>query len=288
MNQIYHRIQRNDLTGRKFGKLTVLGPTEQREGHYVVWRCRCDCGKECTVSTYHLHSSAAVSCGCLPKPRSSAPLDLTGMRFGSLTALERGPNKRGRTAWRCRCDCGKEKLVTTQDLRRGSVKSCGCMAHSSPGYRDLAGRRIGYLTVLCKTEKRDYKGSVLWKCRCDCGNVVLYSEDALVHSRTVSCGCYRKNVVMKAIAEKPHRFGGTCVERLHVQKPRPDNKSGHVGIHKVNENCYRASIGFQGKKYHLGTYPTLEEAITARRRGEEMHLAFLNQYYRERAESGEK
>lgn len=44
------------------------------------------------------------------------PIDLTGRRFGALVALRRGPHKGRRTAWWCRCDCGRRTLVATASL----------------------------------------------------------------------------------------------------------------------------------------------------------------------------
>lgn len=56
-----------------------------------------------------------------------AAADLTGRRFGSLVALEReGATRWGTPLWRCRCDCGTEKLVASHNLLGGSTKSCGC------------------------------------------------------------------------------------------------------------------------------------------------------------------
>lgn len=278
-------FQVKDLTGMRFGKLTVAALTEKREARYSVWHCKCDCGKECDVDSKRLQRGTITDCGCDVKRRSTTPLDLTGERYGSLTVLERAENKGSRTAWRCRCDCGKETVVCTHDLRAGHTKSCGCKSRSSFYYRDLTGQRFGRLTVLEKTDQRNYKGSVLWLCHCDCGNDVTHSEDALMHNRIKSCGCYRKTEICQKINEKLHRIEGTCIERLNVQKPRSDNMSGHVGIHKINDNRYRAMIGFQGKRYYLGTFPTLEDAIDARRRGEQMHVDFLDRYYQTYAEN---
>ena len=74
--------------------------------------------------------------------------DLTGHVFGHLTALYRTENKRGRTCWMCRCDCGKEKAATAQDLKAGKVKSCGCHTHDHDHNRiDLTGRKFGRLTA---------------------------------------------------------------------------------------------------------------------------------------------
>ena len=53
-------------------------------------------------------------------------LDLTGQRFGRITVLRPAENIGGRTAWVCRCDCGQEAVIRTNNLRRGRTKSCGC------------------------------------------------------------------------------------------------------------------------------------------------------------------
>ena len=53
-------------------------------------------------------------------------LDLTGQRFGKLTALHRGERIGGGAAWVCRCDCGQKVVVRSDNLRNGRTKSCGC------------------------------------------------------------------------------------------------------------------------------------------------------------------
>jgi len=53
-----------DLTGKKFGKLTVLQRVENgKSGAY--WLCKCECGKTNVVSSCNLKNSAVKSCGCL-------------------------------------------------------------------------------------------------------------------------------------------------------------------------------------------------------------------------------
>ena len=54
-----------NLIGQKFNKLLVLEKTSQREGGSIVWKCKCDCGKECFASTRGLCSGNKKSCGCL-------------------------------------------------------------------------------------------------------------------------------------------------------------------------------------------------------------------------------
>ena len=57
---------------------------------------------------------------------STKRLDLTGQRYGKLTVLRPAENCGGRTAWLCRCDCGRETVARTVYLRSGRRCSCGC------------------------------------------------------------------------------------------------------------------------------------------------------------------
>ena len=58
-----------DLTGQRFGKLTVIEFGERRfysNGRsYFVWRCLCDCGRESMVAGHNLTYCVTRSCGCL-------------------------------------------------------------------------------------------------------------------------------------------------------------------------------------------------------------------------------
>lgn len=54
-------------------------------------------------------------------------IDLTGQRFGRLTAESRVGSQNGCALWLCRCDCGKSVKVQTRRLRSGNTKSCGCI-----------------------------------------------------------------------------------------------------------------------------------------------------------------
>ena len=58
---------------------------------------------------------------------SREKLDLTGQRYGKLTVLGPAENTGGKTAWKCRCDCGQETVVLTKRLRSGHTTSCGCV-----------------------------------------------------------------------------------------------------------------------------------------------------------------
>lgn len=52
-------------------------------------------------------------------------LDLSGQQYGNLTVLRPAENVDGRTAWLCRCGCGREAVVKTKNLRSGHRSTCG-------------------------------------------------------------------------------------------------------------------------------------------------------------------
>lgn len=53
-----------DLTGKRFGRLTVINEEQIRLGGSVVWLCKCDCGNYTKVRANHLKRGGVVSCGC--------------------------------------------------------------------------------------------------------------------------------------------------------------------------------------------------------------------------------
>lgn len=59
---------------------------------------------------------------------------------------------------------------------------------------DLTGRKIGRLKVLCQGEAVKHGKSAKWICQCDCGNVVIKNGYYLTHSKTPSCGCWKKEI----------------------------------------------------------------------------------------------
>lgn len=61
------------------------------------------------------------------KPR----VDIAGQVFGRLTAVRWAGNSR----WVCLCECGKEAVILTANLRRGNSKSCGCSRNAASAGR---------------------------------------------------------------------------------------------------------------------------------------------------------
>lgn len=144
---------------------------------------------------------------------------------------------------------------------------------------ELEGQRFGHLTALYHTDKRSKKGSVFWHCRCDCGNEVEVTEDGLLHGNYKSCGCLRQEI-WKELPGQLHMVDGTCVEMLEKRKHRSDNTSGFRGIYHMNNGKYRATIGFKGKRFYIGTFKNYEDAVQARLEAENtIHGGFVQAWY---------
>ena len=75
-------------------------------------------------------------------------INITGHRFGKLVAVKQVENISGRVAWLLDCDCGGTKITTTQRLRKGKTKSCGCVVtNTTHGFSntDVYRRWAGFL-----------------------------------------------------------------------------------------------------------------------------------------------
>lgn len=73
-----------DLTGQRFGMLTVLGPRRselEKSGTTVYWLCKCDCGASSWVAARHLRNGHTQSCGCFRSIKTTAEKTKHGKRW---------------------------------------------------------------------------------------------------------------------------------------------------------------------------------------------------------------
>ena len=115
------RIEIND--GDMFGYLMAVREIKS-SGHNRVIECRCKCGTVKNVRLSGLVSGHTKSCGCLVRKRRAKVKG--GNRFGKYIVIDEVKSIKGRRMVKCRCDCGKERVVNLQSLRRGLSKGCGC------------------------------------------------------------------------------------------------------------------------------------------------------------------
>ena len=184
--------------GTKVCKLTVLERAGEGRFGAPKWLCRCECGNELIADETSLRNHNIRSCGC-----ADGREDLTGQKFGMMTALSRAVNDpAGKARWLCRCDCGNEKVMRVEHLRKkGAVPNCGCFTHEQwvknstkevrlrdPKEFIEPGMEIGNLTVIGEAAPGP-RGGKMWRCRCGCGREIDANESALKIRNILSCGC---------------------------------------------------------------------------------------------------
>ena len=87
-------------------------------------------------------------------------IDMTGNRYGRLLVLKRyGTSRSNHVLWLCRCDCGKESVVSGQHLRSGHTKSCGCnvkdISTVASVTHGMSGTRL--YAIWCNMRERCYR-----------------------------------------------------------------------------------------------------------------------------------
>ena len=177
-----------DETNNKYGYLTVIKPI--KINNKIYWICKCKCGKEISVIGADLRRGHTTSCGC----KQNRNLDLTGRRFGRLIVLNKVEGKKyfSNFLWHCKCDCGNECNIPTSSLVQDKTHSCGCLQKetvSNANKKSLIGKKFGLLTVLEEIPERDKSKQILYKCKCDCGNIKNFIGRNLSNGSTMSCGC---------------------------------------------------------------------------------------------------
>lgn len=218
--------------GNKYGKLTVIAPSDERIRGRVCWICQCDCGNIITVIGTDLRTGRKNDCGCVPHYNFK---DETGNKYGKLTVIKQSDKKSTSRAiyWTCQCDCGKIIDVVGKDLRNGKTVSCGCYNQYQKGQTILKneiGNRYGKLLVIDKI--RPDNGTTYWKCQCDCGNIAYYTGPTLRQGGASSCGCL-------------HSIGNQKIQEYF----------------KLNNINYRSEVAFKDLVTYKGGHPRYDFGI---------------------------
>ena len=177
----------------------------------------------------------------------------------------------------CQCDCGNICEKPTGELNSGFATSCGC-SWRQPAVHE--GDRFGRLVAIRPTDERSAK-AVKWECLCECGQTVFVRTTSLSSGHTTSCGCVKQELD----AEKDFRdiltyTDDTCIEFAKgISKPR-STTSSDTGVRGVTlkDGKYQAQITFRKKRYYLGRYSRLEDAIEIRRKAEARVEEYVEEY----------
>lgn len=182
-----------DLTGKRFGRLVVIKKASNGildEKNRAYWICKCDCGNEKKISGKSLRRGESKSCGCYNKEMASKRFlkDLTGQKFGRWIVVRKAPRKGERTFWLCRCECGKEKEVNGEVLKRGASTSCGCYLSECTSNRfkiefGLSAKKLAYSNY----KRRAIRKNLLF-------NLSFEQFLELVQQNCYYCGSKPKNI----------------------------------------------------------------------------------------------
>lgn len=113
-----------DLTGKRFGRLTVQGIHDKKSGQ-IRWSCLCDCGNVIPVYKHTLfkENGTIKSCGCVYLDELKEHI---GERRDYLEIVGvKQIGRKGRVV--VKCDCGKEKIMQLSQFYNKSIHSCGCV-----------------------------------------------------------------------------------------------------------------------------------------------------------------
>jgi hypothetical protein len=294
--------QFRDFTGKRFGKLEVLGfshykhqPSGQRK---TQWGCRCDCGNLCIVAGYNLTTDHTTSCGChkakmkaeghakyCKDRRINGVDDLVGKQFGRLTVIsfnqwvdKEYADGVTYSEWLCQCSCGEVCTKLRPYLSGNS--SCGCYKSET-----ISAQR----TTHGMTETPTYKIWLKMKERCLTPNERQQGykdKDIKVCSRWLESF----ENFLEDMGERPE---GLSLDRVNTygnyepsncrwaddtlqsfNRSKQQSKSGYTGVYEQPNGLYRATIGYYNKIISLARNVTLEEAISARKAGELKYYGF--------------
>ena len=236
----FNRGKGKDISGMEFGFITAIEPTEKRHRKDIVWRCRCRCGTELELPATRLLLNNTLSCGCIQKEF----VKRANKYFGG-TSLEK------------------------------SLKDPVTSTRSMSGYVGVTRKRDKGQAYI--TYKRQRISLGVYDKLEDAVKARARGKEAVMEDAAELLKIYEK--IHESDEALPNKFivpkkDIPCKPKVINDQPttaarRCDNTSGHTGI-TFHKNKWEAQICYRKVRYMLGYFPTLEEAVCARRTAEEL------------------
>jgi hypothetical protein len=128
--------------------------------------------------------------GGMGRPAAVAP----GQIYGRLTVLRELPERsRGGRVFRCLYACGRETEARAVELRKGKIRSCGCLrdetrpSGQTPPPSVHSGQHDGRLIDLHRGGRESPSDARMFSCGCDCGSPTTVGGANLTRGHTRSC-----------------------------------------------------------------------------------------------------
>jgi hypothetical protein len=216
-------------------------------------------------------------------------VDLTGKQFGRLTVLNRVGCKYGKPAWLCQCECGNTCVAVGYLLKRGGVKSCGCLVRETNSkihkkyneycvFNDIVFVKFSNCNEYFLCDLDDWKrlGRYCW------------SKDMRGYAKANVNGCTLR--FHRLVLDCPRDYDIDHIYQLSKgvldnrkknlriatrsqnsmnRSLRSDNTSGYSGIAwNTRENKWQTYISPNKERIHLGYFDELDKAIIVRKEAE--------------------
>lgn len=249
----YHK---GDLLGPN--KIEFIEETEPRiysnqtKGRRANFICPY-CGNIFNAGIKSIKAGSTKGCGCQHIKYKIE--DYKNKKFNRLTILEKDAEyyKSGSKIpyFICQCDCGKIVRIRAYSVVNGLTKSCGCLhqEYAENQYKDISNQKFGKLTAIRPTDKRTSYHSVIWECKCDCGNIVTIPAKLLVAGHTQSCGCLKNNSKGEWLLESLLRN----LKIDYIKEYRFDNcKNYHTLPFDFYLPQYNICIEYDGIQHYIG------------------------------------
>lgn len=271
----------SDLTGRRFGKLTVVN-LDKKSGNKYYWKCICDCGNEKIIRADRLLCGECVHCGCEKKVRYNRE-NYIGKRFGNLTVLnevsKEYKNGEIRYFYDCICDCGSLiNHISRQGLQQGKIAMCkNCQVKNQydltshaygVGYCDDGKEFYFDLEDYEKIKPYHWYMTEYGYVRASIGGNSHIFMHNLVFNKKDKIDVDHKNR-KKNDNRKKNLRPATRGENVINRDPIIRNTSGVTGVtYNKNAAKWQASIMKDGEHYHLGLFNSFTDAVDTRRKAE--------------------
>jgi hypothetical protein len=174
--------------------------------------------------------------------------NLAGQKFRNWSFVQLSHRKGKYLFWTCRCECGAEKALRPDSVKRGVARCENCirqrkleraqrtvrrvLAGRKNHPEDLAGRTFGILRVISFHHKGQYQR--YWNCVCVCGTERIVRADLIKEG--ASCRVCRSNEIKEAINNRTQKPCSICKLVLDF---KCFNKDSHTrdGYHGRCKEC---------------------------------------------------
>ena len=201
---------------------------------------------------------------------------MVGKRFGRLVVVEEaGKNKSKSILWACKCDCGNTKVLIGGNLRSGDTKSCGCIQKERLTTHGMSGTSTYKIWEMMiqrcynpnNTHYKDYGGR----------GIILCAEWLKFKGFFDDMGVRPIGLSIDRIDNEKGYYKANCrwatqTEQVRNQRISKNNTTGFTGVWwSKQRQRYVAEIKVAYKKYHIGVYKILEQAVIARKEAEQKY-----------------